>query len=183
MPSPSCWYRLLVCGYYSLEAAKGWGVVAIVADSPKRPHRAPGYPGDDGRPDDLNDLEREMLGAAQTGELLRREGPFDLESMQAWGTDRSIRAGTLRQLLVAAQGQVHAKGVRLQGVLISGQLDLESATLRCPLHLDSCYLADPAAHVAPDDPGGVASLLASLHAAGKHEQTAALAARTAEFAR
>ncbi len=26
------------------------------------------------------------------------------------------------------------------GVLISGQLDLESATLRCPLHLDSCYL-------------------------------------------
>jgi len=129
LPSPSCWYRLLVCGYYSLDAAKGWGVVAIVADSPKRPHRAPGYPGDDGRPDDLNDLEREMLGAAQTGELLRREGPFDLESMQAWGTDRSIRAGTLRQLLVAAQGQVHAKGVRLQGVLISGQLDLESATL------------------------------------------------------
>ncbi len=81
-----------------------------------------------------------MLDAAQTGELVRREGPFDLESMRAWGIDRSIGAGTLRQLLVAGHGQVHAKGVRLQGVRISGQLDLGSATLRCPLQLQSCYL-------------------------------------------
>ena len=81
-----------------------------------------------------------MLDAAKTGELVRREGPFELESMRAWGVDRSVNAGVLRHLLVAEQWQVHAKGVRLQGVLISGQLDLESATLRCPLRLDSCYL-------------------------------------------
>ena len=81
-----------------------------------------------------------MLDAAKTGELVRREGPFELESMRAWGVDRSISAAVLRHLLVAEQWQVHAKGVRLQGVLISGKLDLESATLRCPLHLDSCYL-------------------------------------------
>ena len=48
-------------------------------------------------------------------ELVRREGPFDLESMRAWGGDRRISAEALRHLLVAEQWQVHAKGVRLQG--------------------------------------------------------------------
>ena len=48
-------------------------------------------------------------------ELVRREGPFDLESMRAWGADRRISAEALRHLLVAEQWQVHAKGVRLQG--------------------------------------------------------------------
>ena len=33
-----------------------------------------------------------------------------------------------------------AKGVQLRGVRISGYLDLEAATLRCPLLLKSCYL-------------------------------------------
>ena len=81
-----------------------------------------------------------MVDAAKTGELVRRAGPFELKSMQAWEADRSVSAEALRHLLVAEQWPVHAKGVRLQGVLISGQLDLESATLRCPLHLDNCYL-------------------------------------------
>jgi hypothetical protein len=83
-----------------------------------------------------------MLDAAKTGEFVQREGPFKWESMRNWGADRSVRAEVLCHLLVAKQWQVHPKGVRLRGVLISGQLDLESATLRCPLHLDSCYLGN-----------------------------------------
>jgi hypothetical protein len=49
-------------------------------------------------------------------------------------------------VLVWGQGPVHARGVRLRGVKISGVLDLEGATLLGPLSLDSCYLdaEDPA---------------------------------------
>jgi uncharacterized protein YjbI with pentapeptide repeats len=35
---------------------------------------------------------------------------------------------------------VHARGILLRGARISGQLDLESAALRCPLVLESCKL-------------------------------------------
>ena len=92
-------------------------------------------------------LEEEMRAKAATGELLDcGAGPFDLDAMQLWGEERAVSAAALRDLLVGGQWPVHAKGVRLRGVKISGLLDLEGATLRCPLSLDSCYLDadDPA---------------------------------------
>jgi len=92
-------------------------------------------------------LEEQMRAKAATGELLDcGEGPFDLTAMQLWGEERAVSAAVLRDLLVEGQCPVHAKGVRLRGVKISGLLDLEGATLRCPLSLDSCYLDadDPA---------------------------------------
>jgi hypothetical protein len=60
--------------------------------------------------------------------------------MQAWSADRAIRAEVLRHLLVSSQRPMHAKGIRLRGTRISGALDLESTTLRCPLVLEDCYL-------------------------------------------
>jgi uncharacterized protein YjbI with pentapeptide repeats len=92
-------------------------------------------------------LEEEMRAKAATGELLDcGAGPLDVPAMQAWGEERTVRAAVLRYLLVGGQWPVHAKGVRLRGVKISGLLDLEGATLRCPLSLDSCFLDadDPA---------------------------------------
>ena len=92
-------------------------------------------------------LEEQMRAKAAIGELLDcGEGPFDLATMQLWGEERTVSAAVLRDLLVEGQWPVHAKGVRLRGVRISGLLDLEGATLRCPLSLDSCYLDadDPA---------------------------------------
>jgi predicted acyltransferase (DUF342 family) len=84
--------------------------------------------------------EAEMLDRAESGELLDRgSGPLDPEGMQAWGQDRTIRTSVLRRLIVGDEWPVHAKGVQLRGVKISGRLDLESATLRCPLYLDHCY--------------------------------------------
>ncbi len=88
-----------------------------------------------------------MRAKAATGELLDcGAGPFDLAAMQLWGEERAVSAAALRDLLVGGQWRVHAKGVRLRGVKISGLLDLQGATLRCPLSLDSCYLDadDPA---------------------------------------
>src|SRR5215471_9856867 len=94
----------------------------------------------------MTPLEEAMLAKAETGEWLDcGQGPFDLAAMQLWGKDRALRAAVLRDLLVGERWPVHAKGVRLRGVLISGLLDLEGATLRCPLSLDGCYLdaSDP----------------------------------------
>jgi hypothetical protein len=92
-------------------------------------------------------LEEEMRAKAAAGELLDRgAGPFDLAGMLSWGEERAVSAAALRDLLVEGHWPVHAKGVRLRGVKISGLLDLDGATLRCPLSLDSCYLDadDPA---------------------------------------
>ena len=86
-------------------------------------------------------LEEAMRAKAATGEALDcGEGPFDLAAMQLWGEERAVSAAVLRDLLAGEQWPVHAKGVRLRGVKISGFLDLEGATLRRPLSLDSCYL-------------------------------------------
>jgi hypothetical protein len=85
-----------------------------------------------------------MLCAAASGERLDLgKGPFDLVAMKAWGPRRTVRAAVLRHLLVDEEWPVHAKGVQLRGVRISGRLDLEAAALRCPLRLEDCYLANP----------------------------------------
>jgi hypothetical protein len=90
----------------------------------------------------LTRLEDDMLCMAKVGELLDVfGGPADLAAMKAWGPRQTIRAAVLRHLLVDAEWPVHAKGVRLRGVRISGHLDLEVATLRCPLRLEDCYLS------------------------------------------
>ena len=94
----------------------------------------------------LTSLEETMLAQAKTGEWLDcGEGPFDLAAMQSWGKERAVNAAVLRELLVGKRWPVHAKGVRLRGVLIGGLLDLEGAELHCPLSLDGCWLdaSDP----------------------------------------
>jgi hypothetical protein len=90
---------------------------------------------------DLTPLEEQMVAKAATGKLVDRGGgPFNLDEIQAWGEERTVRAVVLRHLLVAEQWPIDAKGVRLRGVRISGRLDMEAAALRCPLLLDCCYL-------------------------------------------
>ena len=86
--------------------------------------------------------EQALLEFAEIGEVLDlslreastdEQKPFGFEVMQYWGAERTIRADVLRCLLVASQWPMHAKGVQLRGARIIGPLDLESATLRCPL--------------------------------------------------
>ena len=82
-----------------------------------------------------------MVAGTAAGELVDRgKGPFTVAEMQAWAKERTVRAAVLRYLLIEGQWPVDAKGVWLRGVRISGHLDLEAATLRCPLLLDCCYL-------------------------------------------
>lgn len=89
------------------------------------------------------ELEKEMISAAEAGKVFDRGGgPFSPEAMRAWGTDRTVRSCVLRSLLVG-NDSVAAKGVRLRGIKIEGHLDLEAATVPCPLCLDSCYFDGP----------------------------------------
>lgn len=55
----------------------------------------------------------------------------------------TVRAAVLRHLLTESDWAVDPKGVRLRRVRISGQLDLQAVTVRCPLVLDDCDLDDP----------------------------------------
>jgi hypothetical protein len=98
------------------------------------------------KPDDpLEPPEQTLLHHALAGKQLDLvgNGGVDDEAMNEWGADRAVRAAVLRHLLVESRWAVHSKGVRLRGARISGQLDLESATLRCPLLLEDCYLDSP----------------------------------------
>ena len=71
-------------------------------------------------------------------------GPYGPQELTEWmdqGVSPTIRATVLRRLLVDDDGwPVHARGVQLNGITISGRLDLEGATLRCPLRLEDCDL-------------------------------------------
>src|SRR5215469_755717 len=97
------------------------------------------------RGDRLRELEASMCQSAAAGELLKLDGPFEQNIMASWGEERTIRAAVLRHLLITDEWPIDPKGARLRGVRISGSLDLEAVTLRCPLILEDCYFD-------PDDP-------------------------------
>ena len=84
-----------------------------------------------------------MLRNGPTGELItpRSVRSLDLVEMRAWGGERTIRAAVIRYLLTGDQGPIDAKGVRLQGLRISGDLSSTCLNLWVSLlSLDSCYL-------------------------------------------
>ena len=82
-----------------------------------------------------------MCACAAAGDVLDRgEVPFPLSVTQPWPADRVVRAIVLRHLLIDGERPVDPKGVRLRGVRIVGALDLQGATLRYPLLLDSCFI-------------------------------------------
>jgi hypothetical protein len=60
---------------------------------------------------------------------------------QKW--NRTMPASRLRRLLLSRRLHVHARGVRLNAVKITGRLDLRSATINCPLELEDCYFESP----------------------------------------
>lgn len=104
----------------------------------------------------LTALEKKIVAGAAAGRWVDcGGGEFRLAEMQRWAEGRTVRAVVLRHLLVSGRWPVDAKGVRLRGVRIDGHLDLEAATLRCPLLLDCCYLD-------ADDPVGLDHATAAL---------------------
>jgi hypothetical protein len=97
-------------------------------------------PGDPVEPPEQALLDHALAG---TRLALAGGGAVDHQAMNEWGPERTVRAAVLRHLLVEPQWPVLPKGVRLRGARISGRVDLESATVRCPLLLEDCYLDSP----------------------------------------
>jgi hypothetical protein len=59
----------------------------------------------------------------------------------AWGEDRQVRAQLLYELLTGINGPKEARprALKLAGARITGTLDLEAATIACPLSLERCF--------------------------------------------
>jgi hypothetical protein len=91
--------------------------------------------------DPLEPPEQALLDHARVGRQLDLigNGAVDDEAMKEWGPFQTLRAVVLRHLLVDSQWAVHSQGLQVRGARISGQLELQSATVRCPLLLEDCY--------------------------------------------
>ena len=96
---------------------------------------------------DFTTCECKIREAAATGTLVDlRVGDRALDSPEQgteWGPERSVRAEVIADLLLGngEAASVPVKGVRLQGARITGELNLEASTLRCPLALLHCSFA------------------------------------------
>ena len=90
--------------------------------------------------------ELKLIAAAENGTIadyrVGDEAADAAAGGAGWGEARALRAEIIYALCVGTRTDwpVHAKGVRARGARITGALDLEGATLRCPLALLGCYL-------------------------------------------
>jgi len=91
--------------------------------------------------DSLDEAEKLMVECAASGETLDGvDAPSGQRPRAGGGPPVVVRAEVLCHLLTGADWVTHPKGVRLRRVRIDGFLDLESATVRCPLWLVDCEL-------------------------------------------
>jgi hypothetical protein len=96
---------------------------------------------------ELSPPEQELREAMNTGtwvDLRKHEPTADDPSQGAkWGTERTIRAAVLADLLTKASGPQRPRALRLAGARVIGELDLEAAELVCPVMLFACSFAEP----------------------------------------
>ena len=102
------------------------------------------------RDDDLSDAEGQLMRKAVTGDLADvRAGKPELDNPSRgadWPHGRTVRADLLAAVLTGERdpegGRLRA--VRLRGARITGRLNLETATFKCPLALRDCHFDEPA---------------------------------------
>ena len=57
--------------------------------------------------------------------------------------DCTVRAELIREYLLAENGPLHSKGLRLRGAFISGPLDLQGCSCDRDITLSACHMSDP----------------------------------------
>jgi hypothetical protein len=99
----------------------------------------------------LPEPERELRREARAGKLvdleIRDPDLIDPAQGENWSAARTVRAELLVELLTKGHqlgGTPGARAVKLRGARVIGSLDLEAATLVCPLLLWDCWLEQPA---------------------------------------
>jgi hypothetical protein len=114
-----------------------------------------------------SNLEQRVRQAAISGQVvdLRAGNPDEDDPAlgATWTDARMVPADLLLELLTAKTGERRPRAVKLRGVRISGSLDLEAATLVCPLLLHGCYLEQP---LNLQDAQGLAVRLPGCHLSG-----------------
>src|SRR5579872_5499941 len=99
---------------------------------------------------DLSDAERELMGKATTGDLADvRAGEPELDNPARgadWAPGRTVRADQLGAVLTGERTSEGGglRAVRLRGARITGRLNMEAVTFKCPLVLWDCHLDEPA---------------------------------------
>jgi hypothetical protein len=94
-------------------------------------------------------VERRLLEAAATGKpvdlTMGDSDGDDPSNADLWQAHRNVRAQFLAEVLTGdrATPAGRLRAVKLRGARITGELDLEARTLRCPLLLRDCYLDEP----------------------------------------
>lgn len=97
----------------------------------------------------VDENENELLKAAITGEpkdFSVGDDELDAPAQGAnWGDDRQIRAAFLIELLTGMRTTdgKSPRAVKLHSARITGSLNLEAATLTCPLLLRDCHIDEP----------------------------------------
>ena len=106
----------------------------------------------------LTAAEKKLKACAAKGEDAvylvkdKKTKEFDLDDPRndpangaKWPKSRTISAKFLRRLLVdpPKSWSVHAKGVRILGARITGELDLEGTNIKCHLFLVFCHVEQP----------------------------------------
>ena len=89
--------------------------------------------------------EGNMQPTNEAERLLVQQATQGSELADVTRTDEpTVRAALIRDLCVHAEERgVHAKGIRLRGAVICGQLDLTGATVKRPLFLEHCCFREP----------------------------------------
>lgn len=112
--------------------------------------------------------ERDLVAAAEQGELLRWTELSPDELRMAGGEEHNVRASLIRDLLSGQHGDLDPRGLQLRGARITGQLDLDGLRSSARLTLSDCWfehtLLARGAHFPQFDLSG--SHLPALHADG-----------------
>ena len=98
---------------------------------------------------ELTDPERAVWHAVANGALvelpLSAPAEDDPANGPTWGEDRRVRAQLIYELLTERTGpkDTPPRAIKLAGARITGALDLDAATLVCPLMLRRCSFEQP----------------------------------------
>lgn len=85
----------------------------------------------------------ELGNAILSGEPVKRGDGGPAEQGHAWGSERVLQASELYELLVLPQSATTRRAAVLEGLRISGRLNLQVCELKVPLICHGCYFDEP----------------------------------------
>ncbi|WP_242545105.1 hypothetical protein [Amycolatopsis sp. MtRt-6] len=92
---------------------------------------------------DLTEVERQVVDAARRGEAVKPATTMTAEELAVTDdAELRVRADLLRELLRGLRGDLDPRGIRIVGVRVVGELDLDHVTAVTGLHLYQCALPD-----------------------------------------